>query len=819
MFGDPGPGAFVFDGDGFERLAAAEGLDGGRIYDFAEGPDGALWFATLEGISRLTGDTWTRWTTDNNLSSLRVFTLAIDPDGRLWFGHGDTQRGLGFIDTDDRIRYVASSDVLAPRNVWDLATGPDGLLWVSTRSGLGVVRNGETSFLDRKNGLPNLLLWPVLPGREMVTLGTSGASIVRLDTSERESPPPVVEISDALTDQSHVVLRWKAFAYMGQQQSEDIPTRYRIDRQEWSSWSTTREIGPISLGDGRHSIEVQAKGLFAALGPTESVAFRIVPPFYSNPVVLGVGAAWLLAMMLWAGALWRRERKALALLTEREYFRSLIENSSDLITVVDQMGKIQYQSPSVHTVLGYQREEREGGLMFDLLHPDDVHVSQAAMQAAFLEPGSSQTHTVRLRHKDGSWRTLEAKGVSHVDADGHLLGVIHARDVTERESLNAQLQQALKMEAVGNLTGGIAHDFNNLLTVISGNLELARDDMGPEDDGIRTLTDNALDATERATALVQRLLAFSRKQPLSPTATDLNALLERTRALLARTLGETISIRVVAQPELWKCEVDVGQMESAVLNLSINARDAMPEGGVLTIETQNIRLGPDTVPNFPDLEAGPYVRCTIQDDGVGMSPDVLSHIFEPFFTTKDVGRGSGLGMSMVYGFVKQTGGEVMVESVAGEGTSVSLFLPAVASDAVQAEATSAETRPEQMGNGQRILVVEDDAPVRALTVAMLKRLGYATLEAEDGSGALRLLESDERIDLLFTDLVLPGGMSGADIAARAVEKRPGLRVLFVSGYTMGEMIHRGRFDPDIQLLQKPFTKIELADRIGDAIGA
>lgn len=795
------------------------------MYDFTAGPDGSRWYATLGGLSRWREGAWTHWTREDGLREEVVFTLALDPGGRLWFGHGGGDvRGLGFVDIDDRVGYLEASDVLAAKHVWDLAIGGNGALWVSTKTGLGVFRNGEGTILDRRHGLGNALLWPVVPVGDRILIGTAGAGVVELDTSEQASPPPVIRAAAPLIDQDRVVLRWGAFAYYGQQLSQDIPTRYRIDEEAWSSWSTTREIGPVSLGDGSHSLDVQAKGLFGAIGPSESMTFRIAPPFYRHPLFLASGALWLVMTLGWAGAFWRRERRALALLTERDsYFRMLIENASDLISVVDQEGRVQYQSPSSFAVLGYTSDERQGKSMFELVHSDDYNAARDLVRSAWLNPGETRAQTLRVRHKDGTWRTLEATGAAHVGADGKQVGVIHARDVTERdeaqrerELLNAQLQQAQKMEAVGQLTGGIAHDFNNLLTVISGNLELARDGM-EAGDGIRDLTEQALDAAGRAGELTQRLLAFSRKQALSPRAVDLDELLDRIGALLRRTLGENVAIRIVRSHGLWKCEVDPGQMENAVLNLAINSRDAMLQGGHLTIETENVWLSADSVPQFPGLTPGPYVRCTVQDDGTGMPPDVVARVFEPFFTTKDVGRGSGLGLSMVYGFVKQTGGDVMIESVLGEGTSVSLFLPRAGVSAEEPDQPLA-TQPEPRGVGETILVVEDDEHVRALTVIMLDRLGYTTLEAEDGPSAVRVLAAADEIDLLFTDMVLPGGMSGADIAARAVEARPDLGVLYVSGYTKDEIVHRGRIDPGVQLLQKPFTKSQLAHHVREVIG-
>jgi PAS domain S-box-containing protein len=396
----------------------------------------------------------------------------------------------------------------------------------------------------------------------------------------------------------------------------------------------------------------------------------------------------------------------------------------------------------------------------------------------------------------------------------------------ENERLSAQLAQAQKMQAIGHLTGGVAHDFNNLLTVISGSLEMMELE-AQSNENLRSFGESALDACRRAAALTQRLLAFSRQQPLRPTSVNVEQLLRGMEGLLGRTLGETIRIEITYPEGLWPCEVDSAQLESAILNLSINARDAMPAGGVLRIEAGNAafplalgQLGPHAEPPAltPDeeLSGGDYVVVSVSDDGSGIEPHLLSKVFEPFFTTKEVGKGSGLGLSMVYGFAKQSRGHVRIQSQLGRGTTIKLLLPRSAGSTVPEPVRETPVRAPQ-GDRELVLVVEDDAQLRALVVELLRRLGYRTLAAGDAASALRQLAESDGVAMLLADMVLPGGMNGAELAKRAKALVPGLPVLFMSGYTENAVIHDGRLDAGVQLLEKPFTSHALASAMRKAL--
>ncbi len=391
--------------------------------------------------------------------------------------------------------------------------------------------------------------------------------------------------------------------------------------------------------------------------------------------------------------------------------------------------------------------------------------------------------------------------------------LVSIEDITFRKQAEERLQQAQKMEAVGQLTGGVAHDFNNLLAVIQGNAELLA--AGAEDDE-GSLTRPLLRAARRGAELTQRLLAFSRRQPLHPQEIDFGELVDGMTELLSRTLGETIRIGTVAQPGLWTASADPGQVENAILNLAINARDAMPGGGKLTIECENARLDEGYVGQNPEALVGDYVVLSVSDSGTGMTTEVREHAFEPFFTTQEVGKGSGLGLSMVYGFAKQSGGHVIIYSEEGEGTTIRLYLPR----AVQpSEAKEVPTALERMprGQGETVLVLEDDPDVRQLAVKLVASLGYQVIDVPEAASARAVLDRGERLDLLLSDVVLPGGTSGPEFAEEARERFPDLKVIFMSGYAAEAAKRNGFLDSDKVLLNKPFQRSQLAEALFEAL--
>jgi nitrogen-specific signal transduction histidine kinase/CheY-like chemotaxis protein len=388
------------------------------------------------------------------------------------------------------------------------------------------------------------------------------------------------------------------------------------------------------------------------------------------------------------------------------------------------------------------------------------------------------------------------------------------RDLTEKLAAEAQFRQAQKMEAVGQLTGGVAHDFNNILTVITGTIGILAEGVAdrPELAAIARMID---EAAERGGQLTKHLLAFARKQPLRPRAIDVNNLVLETVKLLRPTLGQGIQIDPLLAEDAWAALVDPNQLTSALLNLALNARDAMPDGGSLAIETKNVYLDQAYADMHLEVAAGSYVMIAVSDTGSGIAPEDIERVFDPFFTTKEVGKGTGLGLSMVYGLVKQSNGHIKIYSEQGHGTNVKLYLPrATGLDRVADEMLSL---PTVQGGHEAVLVVEDDALVRKYAVTQIDSLGYTTLEAGNAAEALRLIGSGAAIDLLFTDVIMPGSMNGRQLVDAALKQRPSLKTLFTSGYTENAIVHHGRLDSGVLLLVKPYRKLELARMIRMAL--
>ncbi|MGN6374457.1 MAG: ATP-binding protein [Sphingomonas sp.] len=476
-------------------------------------------------------------------------------------------------------------------------------------------------------------------------------------------------------------------------------------------------------------------------------------------------------------------------------------------------------SPAWTDILGWREDELLGRTSAWMEHPEDSEATrQQITDLAMGRPTLRFENRFRDRQGQYHWFAWTAA------PEGDLVYCV-ARDVTaEREAAaalrNAEeaLRQAQKMETLGQLTGGVAHDFNNLLQIVTGNLDILQRHLPAEADRLRRAADNAQRGAERATVLTQRLLAFARRQPLQPHQVDLNRLIGGMAELLHRSLGETIEVEVVHAARLWPVEIDANQLENALLNLAVNARDAMPEGGKLTVETANVDLDAGYAAREVEVAPGQYVLISVSDTGHGMDAEALGRAFEPFFTTKDVGKGTGLGLSMVYGFVKQSGGHVRIYSEPRHGTTVKIYLPRFFGATKEAPPP---VEPVAAPAGERVetvLVCEDDDDVRAYSAAALRELGYRVVEAGHGPAALRIIaDRHMRIDLLFSDIVLPGGMTGAALAEAAQSIRPGLKVLFTTGYARNALVHHGRIDPDVALLPKPFAFADLAAKVRDLL--
>ena len=520
-----------------------------------------------------------------------------------------------------------------------------------------------------------------------------------------------------------------------------------------------------------------------------------------------------------------------------------IDHAGDAAFWLDRGGRVVYANDTTGGQLGYSRDELLGLAITDIdsaVGPGDFDRAMVRVKAE-----GSFRFEARYRTKSGAAIPVEIS-VYHLKYGDTELMACYARDITDRLRAEEQLRQAQKMEVVGQLTGGIAHDFNNLLAVVMGNLELIEEDLA-ENEHLHEMLSLAIGATDDAATLTHRLLAFSRIQPLSPRVADTNALVRKSVGLVRRTLDKSIGLQTAYAAGLAPVFVDPGQLESALLNLVVNARDAMARGGEISIATGAARFGrtvsghdhdiepgdyvtvsvrdtgsgmaPDvtvrhggtgSAPDH-DIEPGDYITVSVSDTGSGMAPDVLERVFEPFFTTKEIGHGSGLGLSMVFGFVKQSGGHVDIDSEPGRGTTVTIHLPASAEEPAGDAPVSTSSRHH--GAGETILVVEDDQRVRELAVAMLTGLGYRVHEAGDGESALAFIDDSPNVALLFTDVILPGGMDGVELAREARRRRPHLPVLYVSAYSASALMQKGRLDNGAELVEKPFRRQELAAKL------
>jgi PAS domain S-box-containing protein len=564
---------------------------------------------------------------------------------------------------------------------------------------------------------------------------------------------------------------------------------------------------------------VRGRGPFA--GPEQYVSLLVLQGFNAvmSLTVLLIGAALRERRRLLrrvSEILEERVAESSAALRRTEsQFRILVHGVTDYaIYMLDPGGHVTNWNPGAERIKGYAATEVVGQ-HFSIFYTEDDRLKGLPEQAlaVAMRAGRYESEGWRVR-KDGSrfWANAVIDAIK--DDDGKLAGFAKiTRDMTARVAVEERLRQSQKMETLGQLTGGIAHDFNNLLTAIYGSIETLQRRLKGEAPELRRHADMALRGAERAATLTRQLLAFARRQPLEPQPIELNKLVRGMSELLTRTLGESIAIETVLAGGLWWTSADANQLENAILNLAVNARDAMPKGGKLTIETANAYLDEAYTAANTDAAPGQYVMVAVSDTGAGMSPEVLSKTFEPFFTTKQSGEGTGLGLASVYGFVKQSGGHVKIYSESGHGTTVKIYLPKLAAGPPPEAIAKAQPAPAAGAAGETILVVEDDEDVSEHSRQVLSELGYRVLIAGDAQAALRILESEPGVQLLFTDVGLPGGHNGRQLADEARRRLPGLKVLFTTGYARNAIIHQGRLDPGVELIAKPFTYAALAQKI------
>ena len=492
------------------------------------------------------------------------------------------------------------------------------------------------------------------------------------------------------------------------------------------------------------------------------------------------------------------EQRLAAIKESETKFQAIIENAADVVSIVDSEGMRRYVSPAVTRVLGFNPNDLQGRSFFELVHPDDTLTTRLLMKEVSEQPGILRSDEVRIRHADGSWRTLHLTAKNLRDVRGVEGIVVNARDITHQKALETELRQSQRMETVGQLAGGVAHDFNNLLTAINGRTDFLAESENL-DESEREDVEEIRRAAQRAASLTRQLLAFSRKQVLTPRVIDLNAVVRGMEPMLRRLIGEDIVIQVVERQHLGHITADTGQLEQILLNLCLNSRDAMPDGGVLKIETAHVRAdNPDVA--ITGYEAGNLVQLCVSDTGQGMDEHTKEHLFEPFFTTKPEGKGTGLGLSTVYGIVKQSGATITVESAPGRGTTFRIYFPRT-----EAELSPPEIRVLRQGGSETLLLVEDDRAVRELAERIFRERGYKVTAAADGKDAFHaFVAQPNQFDLIITDLIMPG-MSGRELVQALHQVRPDLKALYVSGYTEDEIMRRGLHDPSVAFLQKPFT--------------
>ncbi|MEJ2678624.1 MAG: PAS domain S-box protein, partial [Gemmatimonadota bacterium] len=671
-------GALWFAGLGGSDFVGGAPTDGG-VYEYARGhftawrdPDGALasgteavactedgtlWFGTRKGLTRWHSGQWSQLGAAqglerNGVSS--VFTLAVDASGRVWFGHGPYGPGLGTVAPDGTVRYVSLPAEGMEPQVWGFHVD-GGALWVATNIGVGRLEHGVWAWFDSRVGLATAQVWPIESDGSRILLGTQGGGLAVLTRDEERHPPPRIRPVPPVVQSRVARLSWQATAYEGAIPSAAVLTRSRLDDEPWSPWSRNRSLLLTGLSPGKHVVHLQAKGLFGQFDPTGAmVPFSVSEPLYLRPA-FALPVALLLAALLTLAALYSRHRRRNeeALRASEGRLRAMVENAPEAIAIYDaDADRFVDANSNATRLFGRNRAEIVGVRLTPLLSPGaggDVRTTSDAMGAlahASLRGAVRREWTVHL--PTGEEVPCEVYVVPLVGGTGRLFRVslfdIRERREAERRhvELEARLRQAQKLEAVGQLTGGVAHDFNNLLTVIQGNLELLLEETSGDSLGTM-LAGEARQAALRGSMLTQRLLAFSRKQTLAPRVVHSPQIVEGMLPLLRGTIPETIRVVTDCGSDAWRIRVDPHQLETAILNLAINARDAMPTGGTLTICSCNVAGDDPSLP--PGLAGSDCVAIEVQDTGTGMSPETAERAFDPFFTTKDVGKGSGLGLS------------------------------------------------------------------------------------------------------------------------------------------------------------------------------
>jgi PAS domain S-box-containing protein len=809
---------------GFEDWSRAHGIAPANTYDVLD-RGAEVWVANADGLHRVRDGVTTAipiGPPGSMLGQATPFALA-DFEGRVWFSrHPRGTGGVGYVGPNDEIVMVRLPGGIPGQKAWSMTVDPAGDLWVGTDAGVVRLHDGRWALFGNEQGLDAGGVWPVAFTETSTILGTQGSGIRILTRSEESDPPPIVTATPPIVEDGTARVEWRPVSWWGGVRSELVETRHRIDGGDWSEWHGPRNLTLTGLRPGMHAVEIEAKGLFGQVAdhPT-AIPFDVQPPLFLRPLFAIPMGLLTLALLLLLGYMARRKAEQAKLIATNELrLRKLVESAPEAIGLFSvQTGRFIDVNENALRLFGIGQPALQMIDPFSMSVEPDRESRQKDMISRALS-GETVIEMWQVQAASGEQIPCEIQVSRLAEEDLLRLSLIDRRErvkaEVDRHELEAQLRQSQKLEAMGQLTGGIAHDFNNLLTVIRGNLDLLKS--SPE--GLGTdgalLVETAIHAADRSADLTARLLAFSRKQPLVPRPVDLRDLLHGLSDLLRRTLGETIHFSLILDPALGHILVDPNGLENAILNLAINSRDAMPRGGELTVKATNVELDDFGAAMMEGIEPGHYVTISVADTGAGMRPDIVERAFDPFFTTKGVGEGSGLGLSMVYGFVRQSGGAARLHSELGRGSTVEIFLPQSTDEpTTQPPQPTGEESPA--GNGEKILVVEDDHAVRTLIVTVLSRLGYQVHSEDDAHAGVRYLETGADVDLLLSDIVLPGGMHGIELGRIAQTMRPELRVLHVSGYAEESVLRLVEDDPHFDLLKKPFERSALAQRVRNAL--
>lgn len=812
------PGAFVLDEGRFKPWGPEQGLPAGRVYAFAEGPDGAYWFGQSVGLSRYRNGAWTHWTMQDGLLSNRVFAVAIGRDGRPWFAHQVSGLGLGTLDESERPLYLTEKDGLPDNDVTEIVHAPDGTFWLGMDGGVASFRDGSFQFFGVSSGLGGLNVWPVLPHGNQVLAGTLGSGISILDLSERDHPPPRVSLAEPIVTSDHFLSRWSVLAYRGEQPAARIETRHRIDDRSWSNWNFEREYRVDGLDAGEHTFTVQARGVFGQTGSSANlITFRVPVQFLDRPEVRVMFVILLLGLIAMAGLVVLRQRRQRRQVKEGERkLRLLAENIPGVVfTFVTGPGtgqRLEYVGSKLQELVGERTAEavhRNTATWLSLVHADDrTHRDEAELRSRRTGGRFDEEYRVRTDWGD-RWIRSISQPFDRDDGSTVWHGVwldAHERRQAEeqRSQLEDQLRHGQKMQAIGQLAAGIAHEFNNLLVGILGNAELLLDRLRDESEhetgeNLRGI----LASGEQAATLTRQLLTFSTtngERSEQAESIYLDTALNGMTGMISGMVGESIRVDMDLRGGMIPVELSRAGLQQIVVNLALNSRDAMPHGGVLTIHT-----GP--------TDDG--VILAVIDTGCGIEPRLAERIFEPFFTTRPVGQGTGLGLSIVFAIVSQAGGTVSVESRPTQGATFRIHLPRAATQ--PAELALEETLSIR-GGDETILLCDDSPTVLEVMAQQLQAVGYEVLAAGDPDTALELaLEQGQRIDLLLTDVMMPG-IHGRELARRVQEIQPEIRLLYMSGYASDILDGEEQPASGTAFLHKPVMCDELYRAVRAVLG-